>query len=365
MTDTLHAPRPGDAPTHLAVAARELRAAQAIVLDPSCEDALAATHLATAWEALALATCPEGQPPDVNNTWPKRQTVAAADANGTGPEGQAPGAEPDANVTCPEGQTAPTPLPGPLTLGPVPGDRAALPTELAAAIDPVLPALLAARGRSPFEPLPWTVPHAVLERHLDALAWLLARHQAPRPAPQLLSGLRPLVLGAALLGLFVIALRPWQRESVGPWAATYFNRADLSGTAIHRRDLELRFDWGEKSPMDALPADRFSVRWDTCLDVSAAVSVPFQLISDDGSRLFLDDRLVLDNWGKHELAARGATLTLAPGEHHLRVEYVEHTGAAQVALFASFDGEPPKAIPGSMLRAPDDDGESPCGDGSP
>lgn len=355
MTDPIHPPRPGHAPTHLAVAARELRAAQAIVLDPSCEDALAATHLATAWEALAI--------------WPEGQTDAAPDANGTCPEGQ-PDAAPDANSTCPEGQTDAAPPPGqsppngPITLGPGPGDRAALPPDLAAAIDPVLPALLAARGRSPFEPLPWTVPHAVLERHLDALAWLLARHQAPRAAPQLLSGLRPLALGAALLGLFVIALRPWQRESVGPWAATYFNRADLSGTAIHRRDLELRFDWGEKSPMDALPADRFSVRWDTCLDVSAANSVPFQLISDDGSRLFLDDKLVLDNWGKHELEARGATLTLAPGEHHLRVEYVEHTGAAQVALVASFDGEPPKAIPGSMLRAPGDD-EAPCGDGSP
>ena len=135
---------------HLAVAARELRAAQAIVLDPSCEDALAATHLATAWEALALATCPEGQAPG-----------PAPDANGTCPEGQ-PDAAPDANSTCPEGQ-------GPITLGPRPGDRATLPPDLAAAIDPVLPALLTARGRSPFEPLPWTVPHAGLERHLDAI----------------------------------------------------------------------------------------------------------------------------------------------------------------------------------------------------
>lgn len=303
---------PSGAPAHLAVAARELRAAQAIVLDPSCEDGLAASHLAIAWEALARATCPEGQADD-----------------------QAP-------------------------LAPRPADRAAMPPGLAAAIDPVLPALLAARGRSPFEPLTWTVPHDLLERHLDALGWLLARHQAaPAPAPR---WRRPLVIGAALLAVLVLGLRPWQREDLGPWAATYFNRADLSGAATHRRDLELRFDWGEKSPMDALPIDRFSVRWDTCLDVPAAVSVPFQLISDDGSRLFLDGKLVLDNWGKHELEARGATLALTPGAHHLRVEYVEHTSRAQVALLASFDGEAPAAIPGDMLRAPDDDDERPCGE---
>jgi hypothetical protein len=90
--------------------------------------------------------------------------------------------------------------------------------------------------------------------------------------------------------------------------------------------------------------------------------VPFQLVSDDGSRLYIDGKLALDNWGKHTVEARGATIALAPGEHHLRVDYVEHTDEASVALLASLDGGPPAAIPRSMLRAPatgDDDG-APC-----
>jgi hypothetical protein len=302
-------PSPGDAQARLAVAARELRAAQAIVLDPGCEDSLAATHLATAWEALALATWPEGQPHP---------------------------------------------------LAPRPEDRAALSAALTEAIDEVLPALLAARGRSPFETLPWTVPHAVLERHCDALARILARHQAPGHAAQ--PWRRRVALGAAALVLALLALRPWQAESFGPWAGTYFKRADFTGASTARRDLDLRFDWGEKSPMDAVPTDRFSVRWDTCLDLPAAASVPFQLVSDDGSRLYIDGKLALDNWGRHTVEARGATIALTPGEHHLRVEYVEYVDEASVALLASLDGGPPAAIPRGMLRAPDtgDDDAAPC-----
>lgn len=332
--------RQADRPARLAVAARELRAALAIVLDPSCEDALAATHLAIAWEALALATWPEGQ-----------AQVPAKDAPTTWPEGQAPASAAGAPVTWPEGQ---------VPLGPRPEDRAALPPALAAAIDPVLPALLAARGRSPFAPAPWSVPHAVLERHCDALGRILAHHHAPGRAGQFWR--RRVVIGAGLLALLVLALRPWQAESLGPWAGTYFNRADFSGTSTARRDLDLRFEWGDKSPMDSLPADRFSVRWETCLAVPSPMSAPFQLVSDDGSRLYLDGKLVIDNWGKHTIEARGATLELTPGEHHLRVDYFEHQNNASVALLASFDGEAPASIPRGMLRVPGDDDEAPCGE---
>jgi hypothetical protein len=335
---------PGDPGAQLAVAARELRAAQAIVFDPSCEDSLAATHLATAWEALALATWPEGQPVG-------RPEGEPATIPGTGPATWSEGQAAKSSAIWPAGQ---------VDLAPRPEDRAALPPALAASIDPVLPALLAARGRSPFEPAPWSIPHAMLERHCDALARILARHHAPGRAGQ--PWRRRVALGAALLALLVLALRPWQAESLGPWAGTYFNRADFSGTSTARRDLDLRFEWGDKSPMDSLPADRFSVRWETCLDVPAAASVPFQLVSDDGSRLYLDGKLVLDNWGKHTIEARGATLELTPGEHHLRVDYFEHTNSASIALLASFDGEAPASIPRGMLRAPGDDDEAPCGE---
>ncbi|MBA3550564.1 MAG: hypothetical protein H0T76_29160 [Nannocystis sp.] len=347
MTTPTPTPTPSDAQARLAVAARELRAAQAIVFDPSCEDALAATHLTTAWQALALATCPERQAPTkARTTWPERQAPTEAPEPST-----AASSDP---MTCPEGQAH--------AFAPRPEDRAALPAALAEAIDAVLPALLAARGRSPFEPAPWTVPHDLLERHIDALARILARHQAPARAGE--PWRRRVALGAAALALGLLVLRPWQAENLGPWAGTYYKRVDFSGASTARRDLDLSFEWGDKSPMDELPSDHFSVRWETCLDVPAAVSVPFQLVSDDGSRLYIDDKLALDNWGKHTIEARGTTIDLTPGAHHLRVDYFDSADVASVALLASFDGEAPASLPRAMLSAPEegDDDDDPCGD---
>ena len=110
----------------LAIAERELRAARAITLDPTCDGALAAGHLAVAWEGLARGTWPEGQVPEDSKQWLR------------------------------------------------PEDRAALPPKLARAVDEVLPAVLAAGARGPFEPGAWAVPREALERHCDALGLVLA-----------------------------------------------------------------------------------------------------------------------------------------------------------------------------------------------
>jgi hypothetical protein len=296
----------------LAVAERELRAARAIALDPTCDGALAAGHLAVAWEGLARGTWPPGQVPEDSEQWLRAE------------------------------------------------DRAALPPRLAQAVDEVLPAVLAARGRGAFEPTPWAVSPAALGRHCDALGLVLARHR--RPAPRFHAWRRRGVIIAAVAVLGVLALRPWQSESFGPWRGTYFNRMDFTGQSEVRRDLDLDFDWGNGSPMDVIPNDRFSARWDTCLTIPTARKVAFQLVSDDGSRLEIDGALVVDNWGKHTATSKGETIDLTAGEHHLHVEYFEERNTASVTLLASLDGAAPAPIPRTMLRAPDEDDESPCGE---
>ena len=84
------------------------------------------------------------------------------------------------------------------------------------------------------------------------------------------------------------------------------------------------------------------------------------LVSDDGARLLVDGNVVIDNWGVHERRSRGAQVQLQPGRVHLRVEYFDERGPAMVALAASFDGEPPAAIPVRMLESPGENAQDPC-----
>jgi hypothetical protein len=49
----------------------------------------------------------------------------------------------------------------------------------------------------------------------------------------------------------------------------------------------------------------------------------FELTSDDGSRLYIDDGLAVDNDGVHPPETRTAALTLAGGIHRIRVSYFQ------------------------------------------
>jgi nitrous oxidase accessory protein NosD len=71
------------------------------------------------------------------------------------------------------------------------------------------------------------------------------------------------------------------------------------------------------------------------LTASADVVIPagaydLQVISDDGVRVWVDDRLVIDRWPAHESTVDRAPLTR--GKHKLRVEYYELTGFAELRV---------------------------------
>ncbi len=292
-------------PRWLAVAAAATRAARAIAVDPGCEPRRAAGHLVDAWAALTLATWPDiGELSDLELE--EHAGLLPAHA-GWRPQDR-----------------------GRVRAGP----RHALAERR--------------RGRWDDEPFPRT--RAEVEAQVVDLERLIAATRGPGPrARPLLRGLG-LTLGLACAGL--LALRPWQSPDFGPWRATYFTRHDLSGATLERHDLDINFEWGRAAPADAIPADRFSARWDSCLTLDRPGKVAFQLTSDEGARLFIDGKLVINDWQKHPLQARGGVLRLPAGVHHVRVEYYEITRDATVILNASLGGEPPAPIPASVLRAP-------------
>jgi beta-glucosidase len=114
----------------------------------------------------------------------------------------------------------------------------------------------------------------------------------------------------------------------------YFDNNRLQGTPrLARNDQRIDFGWTLNSPGRGIPFDWYSVRWTGRLAVPAGGVRRIGIEGNDGYRLYLDGRLVIDDWRKESYGTRLARVELAAGtSHHIRLEYFESTGNARVKL---------------------------------
>ena len=80
---------------------------------------------------------------------------------------------------------------------------------------------------------------------------------------------------------------------------------------------------------EGVPRDRFAFEADGVVDLPPG-GYTLQVISDDGARVWVDDKLVLDAWDPHE--SRVDRVPLGGGRHRLRVQYFEVGGWAEMRL---------------------------------
>lgn len=78
----------------------------------------------------------------------------------------------------------------------------------------------------------------------------------------------------------------------------------------------------------------------------------FRTTSDDGSRLFVDDELVVDNDGLHPAIDRTGYRRLAAGLHAIRVEFFERNFDEELKLHFSGPDQPWAEMPASVFRRP-------------
>jgi beta-glucosidase len=100
-----------------------------------------------------------------------------------------------------------------------------------------------------------------------------------------------------------------------------------------RVDSVIDVRWTFNPPARGMSTDWYSVRWSGTLTVGADPVTRIGADGTDGWRLYLDDRLVIDNWTKRSAGARLADVALAPGSRHaLRLEFFETSGNAHLRL---------------------------------
>lgn len=110
------------------------------------------------------------------------------------------------------------------------------------------------------------------------------------------------------------------------WRGAYFTNPGLQGQpAMIRNDREVNFEWSMGGPTPDFPADNFSVQWTRNLNFEGG-NYRFYVRVDDGTRLWVDNKLVIDQWHDSGPVTYVADLYLTPGGHNIRMDYYERVG---------------------------------------
>jgi beta-glucosidase len=127
----------------------------------------------------------------------------------------------------------------------------------------------------------------------------------------------------------------------------YFANKTLEGPpALVRVDAAIDFDWDVGSPGEGLPVDHFSARWTGKLVAPQTRIYEISATTEDGVRLWIDGKLLIDAWTNRSRTTDRASVRLEAGPHELRMGYYQNRGTASATL--GWDWQPGTAD--AMLR---------------
>jgi beta-glucosidase len=129
--------------------------------------------------------------------------------------------------------------------------------------------------------------------------------------------------------------------------AEYFKNMDLSGTPlIVRNENTINFEWGDNGPAKEIGLNNYSVRFSGFIKPDKTVNCEMYTCSDDGVKVFIDDKQVVNNWSDHGESYDRFEVSLKAGvEKKIVVEFYQHGGDSKLQLGWTYDLPPLKLKP--------------------
>ena len=121
-------------------------------------------------------------------------------------------------------------------------------------------------------------------------------------------------------------------EKVNGLKAEYFTNMNLEGEPVKVIvDNQINFMWNDKGPFEDFQKDNFSVRWTGYVKAEKSANFTFDVASDDGVRLYIDDQLAINDWNDHAMLTNSYSKELVADKlYMIKLEYYEKGGGAIV-----------------------------------
>ena len=114
-------------------------------------------------------------------------------------------------------------------------------------------------------------------------------------------------------------------------------------------DSRINFEQTAETFPGTQMSDHFYVRWTGKIRIPRDAKYTFFTESDDGSRLWIDGKVVVDNGGVHPMEEKSGEIDLKTGEHDIKVELFENDGEVGCKLSWESSGTAKEILPDNVL----------------
>ncbi|MBC7775914.1 MAG: OmpA family protein [Phycisphaerae bacterium] len=124
--------------------------------------------------------------------------------------------------------------------------------------------------------------------------------------------------------------------------AEYFNGKNFDQKVLTRTDAQINFVWDNVAPAPGLDPHVFSVRWTGKIKSPETGTYLFRAHVDDGIRVMVDGKKVINAWGMHDSERFVGEIYLKAGQQYsLQVEYFNALFEGEIQLFWQLPSEAP------------------------
>ena len=148
--------------------------------------------------------------------------------------------------------------------------------------------------------------------------------------------------GTGLTGLYYNGTK----TTVTPYNPTVL----FAGTpALTRVDPTVDFTWNSGSPATGVNATYFGVRWQGQVQPQYSETYYFDVLADDGCKLWVNGQLIIDSWMYVSTDRLGSIALQAGVLYDIRLEYYQYNGNDLAHLYWYSNSQPKQVIPSNRL----------------